>query len=152
MNYQDVETFQELGEAIEKYIDRHKVPCQDSITGEASMQLFTSPSTDDARLAFIRLKNKFGLETPVPKSLIELLDSCGDADRKLQAKSESEKPADTITLLVAVKEYGVSRSTLKRRIGKGEIKSYRKQNASKNSPHLIRRTEIEQYYNKRNSG
>ena len=43
---------------------------------------------------FIRLKNKFSVELPVPDGLIELLDSCGDADRKLQDKSEPEKPAE----------------------------------------------------------
>jgi hypothetical protein len=95
MNYQNVKTYKELGEVIKEDINRHKVPCQDSITGETSMQLFTSLKTDDAQLAFIRLNNKFGVDLPVPNDLIELLDSCGIADRFLQDKSKNEKPAET---------------------------------------------------------
>jgi len=79
LNYQNVKTFKELAETIQEYIDRHKVPCQDSTTGEMSMQLLTSLSTTDARLAFIRLKSKVGLDIAVPSDLITLIDSCNKA-------------------------------------------------------------------------
>jgi len=65
------------------------------------------------------------------------------------AGGEKNKPNDLITLLVAVKEYRVSRATLKRAIKVGNLKSYRKRSAPKNSPHMISRKDIERYYNKR---
>ena len=95
MNYQDVKTFRELAEAIKEHIDSHRIPCTDVLRGEGVLYVNSKTlSTTDARLAFIRLKNKFSVELPVPDGLIELLDSCGDADRKLQDKSEPEKPAE----------------------------------------------------------
>ncbi len=95
MNYQDVKTFQELAEEIKKHIDSHRIPCTDVLRGEGVMYVNAKElSTTDARLAFVRLKNKFGVELPVPDDLIELLDSCGDADRKVQDKSALKEPAE----------------------------------------------------------
>ncbi len=54
-----------------------------------------------------------------------------------------------ITLLVAVKEYTVSRSTLKRAITKGHLESHRPPNAPKNAPHRVSRAAIEAIWPKR---
>jgi hypothetical protein len=97
MNYQNVKTFPELAEAIKEYIDSHRTYCTDSLREESVMYVNVKKlSTTDARLAFVRLKNKFGVELPVPDGdLIELLDSCGVAERKFQEKEALEKPAKT---------------------------------------------------------
>jgi len=68
---------------------------------------------------------------------------------KTTSGKQKTTPNDLITLLIVVEDYVVSRSTIKRRIKIGEICSYRKSNAAKNSPHLVSRAEIEQYYNKK---
>lgn len=62
-----------------------------------------------------------------------------------------EEPDDLITLLVAVKDYGVSRATFKRAIKENRLKSYRPKNASTNTPHQVSRTEVECIWPKRKS-
>ena len=108
MNYQDVKTFQELAKAIKEHIDSHRIPCTDVLRGEGVMYVNANKlSTTDARLAFIRLKNKFSVELPVPNDLIELLDSCGDADRKLQDQSEPEKQTEPEQKTTPVKRWWI---------------------------------------------
>ena len=65
------------------------------------------------------------------------------------AQRAQEWPKDVITLNVAVRDYVVSRPTLQRKIQAGDIKSHRKKEAAENSPHLIRKIDIEKFYNKR---
>ena len=62
-----------------------------------------------------------------------------------------EDPDDLITLLVAVKDYGVSRATFKRAIKENRLKSYRPKNASTNTPHQVSRAEVECIWPKRKS-
>ncbi len=57
-----------------------------------------------------------------------------------------EIPDDTITLAIAVKDYMVSRSTLKRKIENGDLKTYRPANAPKNGGHRVSRKEIETFF------
>ena len=72
---------------------------------------------------------------------------------KGKTKSHSVKkqktPQDLITLCVAVKEYHVSRATLKRLIKNKQLHSYRPAKAPKNSPHIVSRAEIESRYSER---
>ena len=62
-----------------------------------------------------------------------------------------EIPEDLITLEVAVADYLVSRSTLKRHIKAKTIKSYRPKKSPNNAKHIIRRTDIEHFYQRKRS-
>ncbi len=55
-------------------------------------------------------------------------------------------PPNLITLPVAVKEFLVSRATLKRLIAKGKLHSYRSPKAAKNAPHLVDAREVAAYF------
>lgn len=71
----------------------------------------------------------------------------------LKLKKEAERflagkklPPNLITLPVAVKEFLVSRATLKRLIAKGKLHSYRSPKAAKNAPHLVDAREVAAYF------
>ena len=65
-----------------------------------------------------------------------------DGQKGVKKDSYENLPNDLITLLVAVKEYAASRTTLKRAIADGRLKSYRPPNAAPNAPHKVSRTEV----------
>ena len=62
-------------------------------------------------------------------------------------KPES-KPKHLISAAVAVKEFSISRATIKRLIAEGKLKTYRK-SSHKNAPHLIDAVEIAALYPRR---
>jgi hypothetical protein len=64
----------------------------------------------------------------------------------MKARRKTKAPNDLITLLVAEKEFEVSRTTLKRAIKDGRLKSYRPQNSPKNAPHKVSRTQVTSYW------
>jgi hypothetical protein len=64
----------------------------------------------------------------------------------MKARRKTKAPNDLITLLVAEKEFEVSRTTLKRAIKDDRLKSYRPQNSPKNAPHKVSRTQVTSYW------
>ncbi|MFA5423552.1 MAG: hypothetical protein WC374_06800 [Phycisphaerae bacterium] len=62
-----------------------------------------------------------------------------------------QEEGDLISSLIAIAEYSTSRSSLKRDIKKGLLKSYRKPGASSNSKHFFRRANLDKLYQKRQS-
>lgn len=78
-----------------------------------------------------------------------LWDSLAKPEFISELERSAGPPGDLITLEIAVADYLVSRSTLKRRIEAKTIKSYRPKNSPKNAKHLIRRTDIERYYQRK---
>ncbi len=63
--------------------------------------------------------------------------------------SENAKPPDPIRLSVAASECNVSTTTLKRAIDAGNLESYRRADAPKNSPHLVDRNAVIARYGRR---
>lgn len=74
-----------------------------------------------------------------------LWDSLAKPEFISELERSAGPPRDLITLEIAVADYLVSRSTLKRRIKAKTIKSYRPKNSPKNAKHIVSRAEIEQY-------
>jgi hypothetical protein len=64
--------------------------------------------------------------------------------------TQNNVPKDLISLLAAVKDCMVSRSTLKRAIADGRLKSYRPRNAAQNAPHKVSRTDVVAIWPRRN--
>ncbi len=62
---------------------------------------------------------------------------------------EQGQPDDLISLLIAVRDFHVSRATLKRDIKANAIKSYRPINAAKNAKHLVSKKELKDRYQKK---
>jgi hypothetical protein len=75
----------------------------------------------------------------------------GNAKETIEQAQEQPPtvPDDTITLLVAVADYNVSRGSLKRAIQDGRLNTYRCKKAAKNSPHKVSRAEIEEIWPRR---
>ncbi len=98
---------------------------------------------NEAILTAHKIRNKWPHLDPVPTKPHELLNWC------TTSQLAEAPPNDLIALRVAIKDFDVSRSTLKERIGKGEIKSYRAINAKSNSPLKVSRAEIKEKYSHR---
>ena len=96
--------------------------------------------------AAAELRNRLRMNNPEifkenTDSLILKLDD--EAERFFAGK---KLPPNLITLPVAVKEFLVSRATLKRLIAKGKLHSYRSPKAAKNAPHLVDAREVAAYF------
>lgn len=110
---------------------------------------FTTSSLPELR-AF--LTNKCNVQNPTdyswPDILAALRLKLNSTETKTTATRQPQ-PNDLISLLVAVKDYSVSRGTLKRMIKDGRLKSYRGRKAHTNSPHFVSRAAIEKFYTKK---
>jgi len=63
---------------------------------------------------------------------------------------ENQKtPTDPITLDIAVNKFHVSRGTIKRYIANSKIKTYRKEDASRTSKHIVSESELEKYWSRK---
>ena len=74
--------------------------------------------------------------------------TAGDDEGKKKGKKKYTD--DLITLAVAVKDYAVSRSTLKRAIADGRLKSYRPHNAPRNALYKVSRAQVAANWPERN--
>lgn len=95
--------------------------------------------------------NKQDISDDIPQSRNDSQQN--DLSSQTEASDEADSfPDDIITLNVAVQKFIVSRSTLKRRIKTGAIKSYRPKNAPPNSPQFVSYSEVANIYPKKLSG
>ena len=121
----------------------------DRITEDAERFTFTSEPERAERYAFwrglvrrrrISVRKRFPditvaeLPSPTGNDLDALADYC-----KAVAGA---KPDDLITTAVAVWDFGVSRSTLRRAVKAGELRDYRPAGHAENAPYLLSRAEV----------
>lgn len=58
-------------------------------------------------------------------------------------------PDDLITVEIAATEYGVSRSTIRRKVRAGELRDWRPPGASRNAKVYVSRADVERFYTRR---
>lgn len=141
----DTETLSELSYVLDEYLapsmnkrnSRDDCKVEDMIRGRVIdfFGIFDIPSSRDLRDWQVWFRES--AKTNV------------DGGDKVEAGKEDKKvtiPDDLIPLKVAIKDYDVSRATLKRDIEKGKLRSYRDKNTC---PHRISRTKVQNMYPRR---
>ncbi|HUU16684.1 MAG TPA: hypothetical protein VMW72_06010 [Sedimentisphaerales bacterium] len=112
--------------------------CHDEIS-EVAEKVISDEIREIYPAAYMPLRN---FASNLPTFQFEILVMHAEAKGLLpKTNVQDEDPKDLITLAVAIEEFHVSRTKLKRDIKSGNIKSYRK---SKRGMHIVSRAEIAQ--------
>jgi hypothetical protein len=94
------------------------------------------------------VKDAFGLPLPTAVNFLrERLPQL--VVRQAEPAAPGERPSDLIATKVAVARFSVSRTTLKRHVALGTLKSYRPPNAAKNAEHLFRESDLQSRFGRK---